>query len=131
MTDNAIPGQVRTARALTLVASGLVLLTGVLYASLGLGDADDVEREYEVSAEALAFLGVLFLAHGASGIALALRYATGPAWVRAAALVWAGLGIAIGIGTFPLGMLVIVLTVLVMVNLVRAPGRAWFDRDRG
>jgi hypothetical protein len=126
--DVPMPRTVRTARALTFVASALVLVAGLLYVGLALGDAEGVEREHEVEAGALAVIGVVFLAHGACGVALALRYATGGARLRVAAVVWAGLGIAIGLGTFPLGLLVIALAVLVIVNLVRAPSRAWFAR---
>jgi hypothetical protein len=135
MTENAsmptMPTTVRTARALTYIASALVLVAGLLYVGLALGDSDEVEREYDVAAGALAVLGVIFLTHGGVGIGLARRYATGGARLRVGAVVWAAIGIVIGLGTVPLGLLVIALAVMVVVNLVRAPSRPWFERDRG
>ncbi|MGP3966914.1 hypothetical protein [Streptomyces sp. 6N223] len=126
-----MPRTVRTARALTFTAGALVLVAGLLYVGLALGDPDEVEREYNVRAEALAVLGVVFLAHGGAGVGLGLRYATGGARLRVAAIVWAGLGVVIGLGTVPLGLLVIALAVTVVVNLMRAPSRSWFERERG
>jgi hypothetical protein len=129
-TGMDMPRTVRTARALTITTSALVLLAGLLYVGLALGDPDEVEREYEVKAGALAVLGVIFLAHGGAGIALALRYAVGRARLRTAGILWAGIGIAVGLGTAPLGLLVIALAIVVIVNLLRAPSRSWFDRPR-
>ncbi|MGP4112861.1 hypothetical protein ACTWP5_18375 [Streptomyces sp. 4N509B] len=125
-----MPSQVRTARVLSFAASGLVLLTGLLYTGLALGDPDEVERTYGVESEALGVLGVIMLAHGGSGVGLALRYSTGGSGIRVGSLVWGGLAVAIGLGTVPLGLVTVVLGTLAVWNLTRAPSRTWFERPR-
>jgi hypothetical protein len=126
-----LPRRVRAARALTFAGSGVVLLTGLLYVGLSMGDAEELERQYEgVDPTAIAVVGVLMLAHGAFGVVMAMRYATGGARVRLGGLVWGGLGIVVGLGTVPLGLVVVVLATLVIVNLARAEAREWFGRPR-
>lgn len=125
-----MPGLVRAARALTFTAVAVNLLVAVLTLAVGLSDAEELERDYDVEASTLVIGGVVFLVHGALGAFLGARFAAAGGGLRLAAMVWAAFGAFLGLVSVPLGLLNVVLSILVLVFLFQSPARAWFGRPR-
>ncbi|MFE0690918.1 hypothetical protein H7827_11025 [Streptomyces sp. JH002] len=124
-----LPGRIRTARALSYTVAGVTLLMALISLRAGFGDEKTL-RELDLTAGPVITLGVIFLAFGAVGIALATRFARGGARVRIGAMAWGVAGVLLGFGTGTLGLLVLAASVVLVALLAMRDSRDWFAKPQ-
>ncbi|MDB1087096.1 hypothetical protein PJ985_05885 [Streptomyces sp. ACA25] len=123
-----LPGKVALARSLLFAGGGVVGLLGLLTLISVIGDPDSAAEIAGVPASTVGAVATLYTVFGAVGIVLAARFRTGGKVYRLGGIAWSGLGILVGILTFPLGLLVTLAAVVALFLLSGSEAGDWFTR---
>ncbi|WP_424212194.1 hypothetical protein ACN20G_08855 [Streptomyces sp. BI20] len=133
-----MPGGVKAARVLLFIQGAFQILGAIIVAfgaaaiSVVKDDpslkAEDAEMLSSLGAGVLYVLAVISLAFAVFAIVAAAKFNSGRNGVRVATIVYAGISIVLGVFQLPLGIVSLVMSILILVFVAKADGKAWFNR---